>query len=757
MKLAYIVSEFPSLSETFILSQITSLLERGHEVDIYATRRGDAAARHPDVERYRLLARTRYHPDFSTVNGRARRLVRAAGIIGRMCLRRPSAVRRWLGVLRRDGAYRALNLLFTADPFWRRDYDTIVTHFGPNGNAWLWLKDWTRAKYACAFYGYDVSSYVRKHGSAVYRELFRRGDLFLALSQCMADQLAVLGCDRGRIVIHPLGVNVQRFIPRHATVGTDQPIRVLTVARLVEKKGLPDAIEAVRRVMQQGLAVEYTIVGTGPLEEQLKTLIREREVERSVRLAGPRTSDEVATLMAATDLFLLPSVTAAEGDQEGTPPCLLEAQACGIPVLSTRHSGIPEIVVDGRSGFLVPERDVEALADRLARLIQHPELRRQFGAYGRRFVEDRHDISQLSRRLAHLFEALSRHGLTGVTPQREPVMSDAPVEAPRGPDISVILATRNRAPQLRGALQRLAGQETGARFVYEVVVVDNGSTDDTRRVVETARGASPVPVRYVYEPTAGKSWALNAGMRAAQGRVFAFTDDDIEPLAGWLAALWQCFEAGAMAVSGRVLPLWVAPRPVWLNDQALRLLGLGCVDHGEAQRQSASGADCRWVGGNMALRREAAQRVGPYDVRMAREQDSEYYERCLRAGVPVTYEPRVLVHHRVEGNRLHPDYFRRWHHRAGYFRAYQLEWRPSHLVTVLPLWRYRIMAQRLGAWVGAVVGRRPWWERFYAELKVREDLSLWLHRAALWPRGLLTVVTGRPRRMDAPTPATGKR
>ena len=745
MKIAYIVPEFPSLSQTFILSQITGLLDGGHKVDIYAARAGAGTVRHPDVERYHLLARTRYRQEFAKVYGRRRRITRGAAILARAVLRHPARVRRWLGLLRRKGVFRALDLLFAVAPFWRTDYDIIVTHFGPTGNAWLCLKEWTRAKYVCAFYGYDITSYVRQHGPSVYRELFRQGDLLLVLSRHMAGQLEALGCDPARIVVHPLGIDVGRFAPRSPSADSSRPLRVLSVARLVEKKGLADAIEAVARVIRQGVAVEYTIVGSGPLEQALRTLIRERGLEDQVTLDGPQTSDRVAAMLTQTDVFLLPSVTAANGDQEGTPTVLLEAQACGIPVLSTQHSGIPEIVADGRSGYLVPEHDVEALAERLRFLAEHPDVRHQLGAFGRASVTDGYDIRRLCSRLTEIFEALARSGR--VSAACSAANGALAAEPAVRPDISVIIATRNRAGMLREALGHLAAQETGHAVTYDVVVVDNGSSDETRDVVAHFKARYPVPLRYVYEGTAGKPWALNAGLRSASGKILAFVDDDITPVPTWLRAVWSCFkEEGADGVAGRVLPVWADGRPAWLTDYVVDHIGqMGCLDHGNVRLSNLQGHSCRWVGGNMAFRREAAQRVGDYDIRFSegRGDDTEYYERFVRHGLKVVYEPSAVAYHNIHGQRMTPAHFRRMRHVNGHALAYWMPWSKSELLTVMPLAWYWDTLRYAAAWVKTWMGQRPWQERFRFELKLRERGSTWLHRLRLLPQGWRTVLVGQ--------------
>ncbi len=181
-------------------------------------------------------------------------------------------------------------------------------------------------------------------------------------------------------------------------------MRVLTVGRLVEKKGLQYSIRAVAKVLAGHPHVRYDIVGDGPLRCDLETLIRKLGVERNVTLLGARDGLDVQRRMAEAHIFMLSSVTASDGDQEGTPVSLLEAQACGLPVISSRHSGIPEIVGDGRSGHLVPEGDVDGLADRLLSLVEHPKRWAEMGRRGRRHIEEHHDIRRLNEQLVGLYE-----------------------------------------------------------------------------------------------------------------------------------------------------------------------------------------------------------------------------------------------------------------------------------------------------------------------------------------------------------------
>jgi len=412
MRVAFITSMFPAVSETFILAQVTGLIDLGHQVDIYATRAGDGPV-HGDVEKYHLPARTRYIRDFSTVKGRGERLARAVGILLPQVWRDPASVARWCGVVRAKGMYEALNLLFKLAPFWAGRYDVIHTHFGPTGGTWIWLKRFTRAPYVCAFYGYDISSYVETHGREVYRELFAEADAILALSEHMKLQLTALGCDPARVVVHRLGTDPARFAAPSRNGASGEPVEIVSVARLVEKKGLEYAIRAVAQVVQGGARLRYRIIGGGPLEPSLRRLINELGLAGTVELLGPQTSDVVTQAMGRADIFILPSVTAASGDQEGTPVSLMEAEAAGVPVVSTRHSAIPELVLDGESGFLAEERDVAGLAESLRRLAADPTLRRRFGARGRRLIEERHSLPKLNAALAALYGRLAARGTTG--------------------------------------------------------------------------------------------------------------------------------------------------------------------------------------------------------------------------------------------------------------------------------------------------------------------------------------------------------
>jgi colanic acid/amylovoran biosynthesis glycosyltransferase len=194
------------------------------------------------------------------------------------------------------------------------------------------------------------------------------------------------------------------------------------VARLVEIKGLEYSIQAIAALARPQASVRYDIVGDGPERSKLESLIRRLELASVVNLHGAQPADVVQKLMARTHLFVLPSVN-LQGDQEGTPVTLMEAQASGIPVVATRTGGIPEVVRDGESGFLVADRDAEALAARLRFLIAHPEAWPEMGRRGRSHVEQQYDIRKLNRQLAELYRVVREEFISNRQPGQNRVQS----------------------------------------------------------------------------------------------------------------------------------------------------------------------------------------------------------------------------------------------------------------------------------------------------------------------------------------------
>lgn len=402
MRIAFVVGYFPTPSETFILNQITGLIDRGHGVEVFAHRPGDGAPSAPATAGG--PAKVHY---WGLPPGAAARTINWAGLMARRGWRRPAITAHSLNVWRYGRLSATLVLPYAALSLGGgRDYDIIQCHFGPNGVLAVALRELglLHGKIVTTFHGYDVSSLPLKEGPQVYDRLFRQGDLFLPISEAWRRRLIELGCPTERTAVHHMGIDCAKFAFTPRLPRGDGVVRFVSVARLVEKKGIEFAVRASARLMQRGRRIRYDVLGDGPLRAGLERLAAESGVRNAVHFHGWKPHGQVLELLNQGDVFLAPSVTGADGDQEGIPVVLMEAMALGMPVVSTIHSGIPELVENGRSGFLVPERDEHALSEALDRLIAQPALWSQMGAAGRAHVEREFNIERLNDALVQRFQ-----------------------------------------------------------------------------------------------------------------------------------------------------------------------------------------------------------------------------------------------------------------------------------------------------------------------------------------------------------------
>jgi colanic acid/amylovoran biosynthesis glycosyltransferase len=287
-------------------------------------------------------------------------------------------------------------------------------HFGPDALDLLDVRARLDVPLFVTFHGYDVSatrSPVMREYFAHVAEVFAAAHTLIAVSGFVADRLRELGAPPDKIQTHVNGIGLARFTGPARPDGTDASDRrdrpdsadasVLFVGRLVEKKGLGDLLSALARPELRGTRVD--VVGDGELGPQLRR--RAQELGLEVTFHDQASHERVAELMRRARLVCIPSRTAADGDSEGLPTVAVEAAATGVPIVATRHAGMPEIVVDGVNGLLSPEGDVAALAANLARLLEYPELARRYGQAGREIARTRFDMRTQVARLEALYDS----------------------------------------------------------------------------------------------------------------------------------------------------------------------------------------------------------------------------------------------------------------------------------------------------------------------------------------------------------------
>jgi glucosyl-dolichyl phosphate glucuronosyltransferase len=237
------------------------------------------------------------------------------------------------------------------------------------------------------------------------------------------------------------------------------------------------------------------------------------------------------------------------------------------------------------------------------------------------------------------------------------------------PDVSVVISTYNRGFDLADTLESLVGQ-TGMTGRYEVIVVDNNSTDRTREVVDAWIAKGHSQLRYVFEVRQGASYGRNAGLAVARAPIIAFTDDDVIVSPDWLLNIKRAFDENPDVdyVNGKILPLYGGPQPGWLT--AANSGPCTIRDRGEERLFGQPGHFFpNWATANLAFRRTVFDRVAPFAVDFDRGEDLELIVRVWRAGCPGMYAPDVVVTHKIPAERMTKAYHRMWHTREGHIRG----------------------------------------------------------------------------------------
>ncbi|MBJ6751579.1 glycosyltransferase [Geomonas anaerohicana] len=944
LKICYVLRHFPLPSETFVINEILALQELGavvhpvslfepipcHETlmsrvrqevfDISAIDRQAAAAKSPFLDQARTLAQkyelSHWYAEFAA------------------CL---------------------------ADYVKKENVQMLHAHFATESALTAMLaSEITGVPFSFTAHAYDI--FISNEG-APGETLGRRLKL---LVQSAARVFTISDFNKKRIVdltsedysakisvIH-CGIVPERFSYVHR--GGNDTTRFLCVARFVEKKGHQFLIKAFHDLLQSHPKATLVLVGDGPLKTDMMKLCQTLGIKDRVEFLGICSTDIVTQQMKDADVFVLHSVTAANGDMEGIPVSLMEASATGLPVIATAHSGVSELVEDGVTGLVAGERDIAGFAQLMLKLCLSPVLRVQLGKAGAQKVAESfneaieaskldaafHDIvvgamstalpsvsvvvpvfnaaetlrlcldslvrldypkelleiilvdngssdasveiasaydivileettirgsyaarnkgiraakgdliaftdadcivtpawlkelvrhwedqgvgcfageieayapetviekfsdragilrqggtlacpylpytqtansayrksvfdaiglfapemtsggdadiawrmqKQMGLRILFVPEALVYHkhrtSLDNLYGQfakyefgkrswkkyypdyQEPSLADrreelrfwvkqiedniardvenyvgekidlvdlfAPflrltmatatckaraemskaIEAPEGPEVSpvqcpspkvsVVICTHNRAELLRDSIAAVCNQDF-PRSEYEVLVVDNNSTDDTRQTTETLQATSPVPIRYIFEARQGLSFARNTGIRNAKGEIVAFVDDDIDAEQGWLRAICEAFDDKTVACAGGpIRPVWPGERPQWLTRD---WEGYLTINEFEAAAESGffRGPSYPW-GANIAFRRSVFDHVGLFPQNLGRigkkllsNEELNICRSIEQAGFTIKFAPAAVIHHKIAPERLTKQWF--WH------------------------------------------------------------------------------------------------
>lgn len=293
--------------------------------------------------------------------------------------------------------------------------DLVHAHFGFDG-----VEAWPHAKalgvpLLVTLHGSDITTsmdwFARGHGGRRWTSYPKRlaklteqrQVSFVAVSRNIHDAAIAAGLPPDRIFIRPIGIDTTRFTPTGRPLGERPPV-VLFLGRLVEKKGCDYLIQAFQAVREQVPGAELVIAGDGPERARLAA---HAPADAGIRFLGAVTRDQVQALLAQARVLCLPSITARNGDAEGLPLVILEAQASGVPVITSARGGVTEGIEDGETGYAFAERDVAALTERLLRLLTDDDLAERFSNAGPGFVSKHHDLQRCTAALEALYDDLT--------------------------------------------------------------------------------------------------------------------------------------------------------------------------------------------------------------------------------------------------------------------------------------------------------------------------------------------------------------
>ena len=287
----------------------------------------------------------------------------------------------------------------------------IHAHFGVEGIYALKLANTLQIPLITTFHGFDATTSLAaliKSGSPSWinyarlrSKLAREGDLFLCVSNFIRKRVLELGFPPEKTHVHYIGIDSKAIQPRPPE--KELPI-VLHVARLVEKKGTEYLIKAFKDVNKKAPHTKLLIIGEGPLRGQLESLVDKLELKKCITFAGAQSHSQVLAHMQESAMLVLPSVYSKTGDAEGLGMVLLEAAAYGLPLIGTEHGGIPEVVIEGETGYLVPERDENALAEKIITLMSNQQERFRMGRNARKLIESSFDIHVQTEKLEAFYE-----------------------------------------------------------------------------------------------------------------------------------------------------------------------------------------------------------------------------------------------------------------------------------------------------------------------------------------------------------------
>jgi len=293
-----------------------------------------------------------------------------------------------------------------------KNFDIVHVQYGTNGKPLDILKKigLFPPKLIVSFHGHDVYFPINRiiENNGYYDDLFKYADKLIANTAFLKDLLIELGAPTGKIETIPVAVNTNFFKPGKLEINTSETIKIITVGRLEIFKGQYLGIECISKLVSNGYNVHYTIVGTGSQEEVLRNLIQEYSLNNYISLTGRKSQEKIKGLLQNHDIFLMTSITDPNYGVESQGLVTAEAQACGLPVIGFDSGGVKYTVMDGETGFIVPEFDVAAMTNRIEELIDNVKLRQEIGKKAVIYMENHFSQNKINDIWCKTYNELSK-------------------------------------------------------------------------------------------------------------------------------------------------------------------------------------------------------------------------------------------------------------------------------------------------------------------------------------------------------------
>ena len=281
--------------------------------------------------------------------------------------------------------------------------DAVLAEFGPTGVEMMSLCKVLKIPLIVHFHGFDAHNKdIVKAYKVAYKKMFKIAAALVVVSADMRRQLLRLGAPDAKVYHLTLGVDIKLFHPSNKVVTTPN---FVSVGRFVPKKAPHLCLEAFAKVYRRFPEARLTMIGTGRLLNKCKQVARDLKIESAVTFTGILKPSEIVSVLQASTCFIQHSVTPESGDAEGTPISVMEAGACGLPVVASRHAGIPMIVEHGKTGLLFEEGDVETMAKYMTEIIEHPEKALEMGKQGRMVICKKFEVQKKTLLLWDIIES----------------------------------------------------------------------------------------------------------------------------------------------------------------------------------------------------------------------------------------------------------------------------------------------------------------------------------------------------------------